>query len=127
MTSTADSVKSGRRDRQRSPRAHGSWNAAASAPSLPSGGVLRPTNSFADLADLWLADLELRDLASNTKENYRTCLRLHVRPAFEHYALAEVTTGRVEWFLAKQAKVSSCRDLADRSDSAQYGGQQVGS
>lgn len=48
--------------------------------------MLRPTSSFADLADLWLADLELRDLAGNTKENYRTCLRLHVRPAFEHYA-----------------------------------------
>ena len=75
-------------------------------PALPSAGVLRPTSSFADLADLWLADLELRDLAGNTKENYRTCLRLHVRPAFEHYTLAEVTTGRVEWFLAKQAKVS---------------------
>lgn len=75
-------------------------------PSLPSAGVLRPTSSFADLADLWLADLELRDLAGNTKENYRACLRLHVRPAFEHYTLAEVTTGRVEWFLAKQAKVS---------------------
>lgn len=75
-------------------------------PSLPSSGVLRPTSSFADLADLWLADLELRDLAGNTKENYRACLRLHVRPAFEHYTLAEVTTGRVEWFLAKQAKVS---------------------
>jgi integrase len=75
-------------------------------PSLPSSGVLRPTSSFADLADLWLADLELRDLAGNTKENYRTCLRLHVRPAFEHYTLTEVTTGRVEWFLARQATVS---------------------
>lgn len=75
-------------------------------PSLPSSGVLRPTSSFADLSNLWLADLELRDLAGNTKENYRTCLRLHVRPAFEHYTLAEVTTGRVEWFLANQAKVS---------------------
>ena len=76
-------------------------------PSLPSAGALGPTSSFADLADLWLADLELRALAGNTKENYRTCLRLHVRPAFEHYTLAEVTTGRVEWFLAKQAKVSA--------------------
>ncbi len=75
-------------------------------PSLPSTGVLRPTSSFADLADLWLADLDLRDLADNTKENYRTCLRLHVRPAFEHYTLVEVTTGRVEWFLARQAQVS---------------------
>jgi integrase len=75
-------------------------------PSLPSSGVLQPTSSFADLADLWLADLEVRDLAGNTKENYRTCLRLHVRPAFEHYTLAEVTTGRVEWFLARQAQMS---------------------
>lgn len=75
-------------------------------PSLPSAGVLRPTSSFSDLADLWLADLDLRDLAGNTKESYRACLRLHVRPAFEHYTLAEVTTGRVEWFLARQAKVS---------------------
>lgn len=75
-------------------------------PSVPSSGVLRPTSSFADLADLWLADLDLRDLAENTKESYRSCLRLHVRPAFEHYTLAEVTTGRVEWFLARQAKVS---------------------
>lgn len=75
-------------------------------PSLPSAGMLRPTSSFADLADLWLTDLEQRDLAGNTKENYRACLRLHVRSAFEHYTLAEVTTGRVEWFLARQAKVS---------------------
>lgn len=75
-------------------------------PNLPSGGVLGPTSSFTDLADLWLADLELRDLAASTKEGYRTRLRLHVRPAFEHFTLAEVTTGRVEWFLAGQAKVS---------------------
>jgi hypothetical protein len=52
--------------------------------AFPSAGVLQPMSSFTDLADLWLADLELRDLAHNTKENYRTCLRLHVRPAFEH-------------------------------------------
>jgi hypothetical protein len=84
-------------------------------PSLPSAGVLRPTSPFADLADLWLVDLEQRDLAGNTKENYRTCLRLHVRPAFEHYTLAEVTTGRVEWFLAKQAKVSQSQAKQTRT------------
>ncbi len=101
--------------RLRQVRASGPTAAAARArllerirerPTLPCAGVLRPTSSFADLADLWLADLDLRDLAGNTKENYRTCLRLHVRPAFEHYTLAEVTTGRVEWFLTKQANVS---------------------
>lgn len=44
------------------------------ATALPSAGVLRPT-SLAHLADLWLPDLDLRDLAGNTEENYRTCLR----------------------------------------------------
>jgi integrase len=101
--------------RLRQVRATGPTAAAARArllerilerPALPSAGSLRPTSSFADLADLWLAALDLRDLAGNTKDNYRTCLRLHVRPAFEHYTLAEVTTGRVEWFLARQATVS---------------------
>lgn len=43
--------------------------------ALASAGVLGPRCSFANLADLWLADLDLRDLAGNTKENYRTCLR----------------------------------------------------
>lgn len=84
-------------------------------PSLPSAGVLRPTSSFDHLVDLWLADLDLRELAGNTKENYRACLRLHVLPAFEHYTLAEVTTGRVEWFLAKQAKVSPSQAKQSRT------------
>ena len=50
-------------------------------PAVPGAGILRPTSRFADLADLWLADLEERDLADNTKEGYRTTLRLHVRPS----------------------------------------------
>jgi integrase len=79
----------------------------ANRSSLPAPGVLRATSSFKTLAELWLADLELRDLSANTKENYRTTLRLHVLPAFEHYSLSEVTTGRVEWFLTRQAKVSA--------------------
>jgi integrase len=110
--------------RLRQVRASGPTAAAARArllerirerPALPSAGVLRPTSSFADLADLWLADLDLRDLAGNTKENYRTCLRLHVRPAFEHYTLAEVTTGRVEWFLTRQAQESSSQARQTRT------------
>ncbi len=79
----------------------------ANRPSLPAPGVLRATSSFKTLAELWLADLELRDLSANTKDNYRTTLRLHVLPAFEHYSLSEVTTGRVEWFLTRQAKASA--------------------
>ncbi len=54
--------------RLRQVRATGHTAAAARArllerirerPALPSAGVLRATSSFADLADLWLADLEL--------------------------------------------------------------------
>lgn len=84
-------------------------------PAMPGSGVLQPTSPFTVLVDLWLADLDVRDLAGNTKESYRSCLRLHVRPAFEHYTLAEVTTGRVEWFLAKQAKVSSSQARTTRT------------
>jgi hypothetical protein len=71
-----------------------------------SGGVLSRSSPFGDLAELWLADLDLRDIAENTKENYRDDLRVHVRPSFEHYSLGEITTGRVEWFLKSQRAIS---------------------
>jgi hypothetical protein len=35
------------------------------------GGLLSMSSAFADVAELWLADLEMRDLSENTKENYR--------------------------------------------------------
>lgn len=77
-----------------------------SRPDFASGGVLQPASSFVELAELWLADLEMRDLAEGTKQFYRDQLRLHVRPAFEHYSLGEITTGRVEW--------SACADPRPR-------------
>lgn len=73
------------------------------------GGLLSVASPFGDLCDLWLEDLELRDISEGTKENYRDDLRLHVRPAFEQYALGEITTGRMEWFLKSQAAVSHSR------------------
>lgn len=76
-------------------------------PDQTGGRSLRGSNSFAELAELWLADLELRDLAAGTKQNYRDTLRLHVLPALEHYTLAEITTGRMEWFLKAQATTST--------------------
>jgi integrase len=86
-----------------------------SRPGLGNGGVLRPDSSFAELADLWLADLELRDIAEGTKDGYRDQLRLHVRPALEHYTLAEITTGRVEWFLKSQSALSYSRGRQSRT------------
>ena len=72
------------------------------------------------LADLWLADLDMRDLAEATRESYQGCLRLHVRPAFEHYTLAEVTTGRVEWFLNNQTRVSFAQAKLTRTPASLF-------
>jgi integrase len=38
-----------------------------------------------------------------------------VRPALEHYALAEITTGRVEWFLKSQSAFSYSRGKHSRT------------
>lgn len=72
-----------------------------------SGGQLSFASSFGHLAELWLVDLDQRDLADGTKESYRDQVRLHVLPAFEYFSLGEVTTSRVERFLTAQAAVSS--------------------
>jgi integrase len=74
-----------------------------------SGGVLSLSSPFGDLAALWLADLQVRDVTDSTKQSYRDTTRLHVLPAFEHYTLGELTTGRVEWFLKSEAAASYSR------------------
>lgn len=79
------------------------------------GGLLSLSSPFGDLVELWLADLELRDIGENTKDNYRDDLRLHVRPFFEHYTLGEITTGRVEWFLKAERAVSYSRAKHSRT------------
>ncbi len=79
------------------------------------GGQLHPSGSLAELADLWLTDLDLRNLADGTRQGYRDHFRLHVLPAFEHYNLAEITTGRVEWFLRSQGAYSNSRARQSRT------------
>lgn len=79
------------------------------------GGLLSMSSPFGDLAELWLADLELREISENTKDNYRDDLRLHVRPFFEHYSLGEITTGRVEWFLKSERAISYSRAKHSRT------------
>ena len=83
---------------------------------LASNSQLNRTSRFSILADLWLADLEARELTDGTREAYQDMLRLHVRPAFEHFNLSEITTGRVEWFLQAQhaisySQASKCRTI----------------
>lgn len=79
-------------------------------------GQLSRSSRFTTLADLWLADLEVRDLADGTRDHYQDMLRLHVRPAFENFILAEITTGRVERFLKAEhavsySQASKCRTI----------------
>jgi hypothetical protein len=80
-----------------------------------SGAVLTLASPFGDLVALWLADLELRELARGTKESYRDQVRLHVLPAIEHFTLGEITTGRVEWFVKSEAAVSHSRAKQSRT------------
>ena len=84
-------------------------------PGYGNGGTLQVSSSFSDLADLWLEDLKLRDLAEGTRHGYREHFRLHVRPAFDHYTLGEITSGRVEWFLKSQASYSTSRAKQSRN------------
>jgi integrase len=84
-------------------------------PGYGNGGTLQVSSSFSELANLWLADLELRDLAEGTRHGYREHFRLHVRPGFDHYTLGEITTGRVEWFLKSQASYSTSRAKQSRT------------
>ncbi|GAA4759723.1 hypothetical protein GCM10023350_52450 [Nocardioides endophyticus] len=80
-----------------------------------SGGVLDLASPFPDLCDLWLADLDLREISEGTKDGYRDDLRLHVRPFFENYTLGEITTGRVEHFLKAERAVSYSRAKHSRT------------
>ncbi|WP_406030277.1 tyrosine-type recombinase/integrase [Nocardioides sp. NBC_00163] len=81
-------------------------NRLLTRPAFGAAGVLRPDSAFDDLADEWLGDLEIQDLADRTREAYQDRLRLHVRPAMEHYTLGEITTGRVERFLKSELAIS---------------------
>ena len=78
-------------------------------------GMLSLSSSFGDLVALWLADLELQDLVDQTKENYRDDIRLHVLPAFQHFTLGAITTGRVERFLKSELAVSYSRAKHSRT------------
>jgi integrase len=71
------------------------------------GTTLTPDSTVTDLADAWLEDVQIRpDLAAGTKDLYRRELISLVLPSFSKLRLREVTTGRVDHFLKKQAVVS---------------------
>ena len=60
-------------------------------------GELTSASSFRHLVDVWLADLDLEDaLAPSTRALYERNMRQLVLPAFEHYALREVSVRKVD-------------------------------
>lgn len=85
-------------------------------PAPGAGSVLDRSSPFGDLVALWLADLDLSTkLADGTRDSYRDQVRLHVGPTFAHFTLGEITTGRVEWFLRRQAATSDSRARQSRT------------
>jgi len=71
------------------------------------GTALSPESTVAQLAAAWLEDVQIRtDLADGTKDLYRRELNSLVLPTFQNFLLRQVTVGRVDQFLKRQATVS---------------------
>jgi integrase len=71
-------------------------------------GDLTAASSFQHLVDVWLADLDLEDaLAPSTRALYERNMRQLVLPAFEHYALREISVRKVDQFIKTLAKTKS--------------------
>ena len=71
-------------------------------------GDLTSASSFRHLVDVWLADLDLEDaLAPSTRTLYERNMRQLVLPAFEHYALREISVRKVDQFIKTLAKTRS--------------------
>lgn len=71
-------------------------------------GDLTAASSFRHLVDVWLADLDLEDaLAPSTRALYERNMRQLVLPAFEHYALREISVRKVDQFIKTLAKTKS--------------------
>lgn len=70
----------------------------------PGSGDLTPDSSFAELVEIWLQDLDLEGhLAPSTRSLYERDMRALVMPAFEHYALREISVRTVDQFVKRMA------------------------
>lgn len=99
VTATADTVKAAKQALRA--------KLARRSTATGFGADLNPDSSVAELAQAWLADVQLRvDLADGTKDLYRRELHSLVLPTFEKFRLREVTVGRVDQFIKRQATIS---------------------
>lgn len=73
-----------------------------------SSGELTADSSFEKLVEVWLADLDLEGkLAPSTRALYGRNMRHIVIPAFESYALREITVSKVDRFIKHLAATQS--------------------
>ncbi|GAA1937595.1 tyrosine-type recombinase/integrase [Nocardioides hwasunensis] len=71
-------------------------------------GDLNPSSTFRHLVDVWLADLDLEGgLAPSTRDLYERNMVQLVLPAFENYALREISVRKVDQFIKTLAKTKS--------------------
>ena len=93
----------------RRPPSESSRSCSPSAPSRTSAKASSPAaSSFRHLVEVWLADLDLEDaLAPSTRALYERNMRQLVLPAFEHYALREISVRKVDQFIKTLAKTKS--------------------
>lgn len=71
------------------------------------GEAVTADTPFRDFAQHWLEEIQLDPgLSDGTKEVYERQLRTLILPAFQHFTLREITTGRVERFLTVQRSKS---------------------
>ncbi len=71
------------------------------------GAALSPESTVADLTTAWLDDVRIRtDLAEGTKDLYAREVNSLILPHLKNVRLREVTVGRADQFIKKQATVS---------------------
>jgi integrase len=71
---------------------------------------VRADSSFTELATAWVEDLRMDvDRSESTKDTYERALRLWVMPAFENFAVRELTVARIDRFLKIQRTKSYSR------------------
>lgn len=99
VTATGDSVKGAKQALRQ--------KLARRSTATGFGTTLTPDSTVADLAVAWLEDVRLRtDLADGTKDLYAREVNSLILPHLKSLRLREVTVGRIDQFIKRQATVS---------------------
>ncbi len=82
----------------------------------PGTSELTADSTFQDLADYWLADMEVNpDITSGTRKLYRWNMTKLVLPEFAHLTLREIGVARCDRFIKQQRLISYSRAKQSRN------------